>query len=83
MRRGLEDRKKHDKKILILTVLMAGSLWLHVFVLDALPIVCMVRCGRPAVFVWLCKLHMIEDHVLCHATVVSSTNIPGIQSRGI
>ena len=23
----------------------------------------------------LCKLHTIEDHVLCHATVMSSTNI--------
>ena len=32
----------------------------------------MVRCGRPAVFVWFCKLRTIEDHVLCHATVVSS-----------
>ena len=38
--------------------------------------VCMVRCGRPAVFVWLCKLHTIEYHVMCHATVVvSSTNV--------
>ena len=35
----------------------------------------MVRCGRPPVLVWLCKLHTIEDHVLCHATVVSSTNL--------
>ena len=37
------------------------------FVSDALPYwyVCIVRCGRPAVFVWLCKLHKIEDHVLC------------------
>ena len=25
---------------------------------------------------WLCKLHTIENHVLCHATVgVSSTNL--------
>ena len=62
MRRGLWERKKHDKKISILTVLMSGSLWL-LFVLDALPYVCMVRYGRPAVFVWLCKLHTIEDHV--------------------
>ena len=69
-------QKKHDPNILILTVLMSGSVWLHFFVLDALPCVCMVRCGRPAVFVWLCKLHnMIGDRVLYHATVVSSTNL--------
>ena len=43
--------------------------------LEALPYVCMVRCGRPAVFVWLCKLHTIKDYVLCHATVISSTHI--------
>ena len=48
---------------------MRRDLW------DALPYVCMVRCGRPAVFVWLSNLYTIEDHVLCHATVVSSTNI--------
>ena len=35
----------------------------------------MVRCGRSAVFMWLRKLHTIEGHVLCHATVVSSTNL--------
>ena len=34
-----------------------------------------VRCGRPAVFIWLCQLHTIEDHILCHAMVVSSTNL--------
>ena len=44
-------------------------------VLDALPYVCLARCGKPAVFVWLCKLRTIEDHVLDHATVVSSTSI--------
>ena len=45
-------QKKHDPKILILTVvLMSGSLWLHFFVLGALSYVCIVRCGRPAVFV--------------------------------
>ena len=67
----------HDQKILMLAVLMSGSLWLHFFVSDALPYwnVCMVRCGRPAVLVWLCKPHTIEDHVLRHATVVSSTNV--------
>ena len=44
---------------------------------DGLPYwyVCMVRCDRPAVFVWLYKLHTIGDHVLCHATVVWSTNV--------
>ena len=57
----------------ILSVLMSGSLRLHFLVLGALfPRVCEVRCGRPAVFVWLCKLHTIEDHVLSHATVVAS-----------
>ena len=35
----------------------------------------MVRCGQSAVFMWLRKLHTIEDHVLCHAMVVSSTNL--------
>ena len=35
----------------------------------------MVRCDRPAAFVWLYKLHTTEDHVLCHATVVNSTYI--------
>ena len=31
---------------------------------------------QPAVLMWLCKLHMIEGHVLCYyATVVSSTNL--------
>ena len=38
--------------------------------LDALSYVCMVWCGRPAVFVWLCKPHTIEDQacpVPCHA----------------
>ena len=66
-------QKKHDRKILMLTVLMSGSLWLHFFVSDALPnwYVCMVRCDRPPVFVWLCKIHTIEDYVMCHATVVS------------
>ena len=29
----------------------------------------------PAVFVWLCKLHTIVDHALCHATVVSTTKL--------
>ena len=48
---------------------------LHFFVLDALQYVCMVLCGRQAVFVWLCKLHTIDYNVLCHATVVNSTNI--------
>ena len=69
-------QKEHNRKILMLIVLMSGS-YGHLFVSDALPYwyVCMVRCGRPAVFVWLCKLHTIGDHVLCHATVVSSTNI--------
>ena len=33
--------------------------------------VCMAHCDQPAAFVWLCKPHTIEDHVLCHATVVS------------
>ena len=70
-------QKKHDEKILMLTVLMCGSLWLHFFVGSALSYwyVCMVRCGRPAVFVWLYKLHTIGDHVLSHATVVCSTNV--------
>ena len=45
------------------------------FVLGALPYVCMIRCDHQAVFVWLCKLHTIEDHVRCHATVVSRTDI--------
>ena len=35
----------------------------------------MVRCGRPAIFVWLGKLHTIEDHVLCHVTDVSINSI--------
>ena len=35
----------------------------------------MVRCGQPAFFMWLCKLHTIEDHVLCYATAVRSTNL--------
>ena len=48
---------------LILTVLMSGSLRLDAFVLDAFLYVCMVRCGRPAVFMRLCKLDIIEDHV--------------------
>ena len=50
---------------------------------DALPYwyVCVARCSRPAVFIWLCKFHTIEDHVLCHATVVSITN-KRIQNRG-
>ena len=79
-RRRLTCGRRHVfesfRKILILTVLMFGSLWLHFFVLNALlPYVYMVRCGRPAVFVWLCKLHTIEDHVLYHATIASSTNI--------
>ena len=69
------QKKNIIKYILILTVLMSGSLWFHFFVLDALPYVCTVRCGRPAVFVWLCKLHTIEDPVLYYATVISSTNI--------
>ena len=43
--------------------------------LDALPYICMVRCGCPAVFMWLCKLYTIEDHVLCHVRVVSSINL--------
>ena len=30
----------------------------------------MVRCGRPAVFMWSCDLHTIEYYVLCHTTVV-------------
>ena len=71
-------QKKHDRKIVIPIVLMTGSLWLHFIVLDALQYwyVWMVRCGRPAVFVWLCKLRTIEGHVLlCYAMVVSSTNI--------
>ena len=51
------------------------------FVLGALPYVCMVWCGRPAAFMWLCKPRTIEDHVLCHATVVSSTNL--LKSQGI
>ena len=42
------------------------SVFLHVPVRPA-------SCIR--VFVWLCKLHAIEDHVLCHATVVRSINI--------
>ena len=66
------------RKILILTVLMSGSLGVYgsVFFMDALlTYVCTVRCGRPTVFVWLCKLHTIEGHVLCHATVVSRLNI--------
>ena len=61
--------KKHNPKILILSVLMSGSLQLDFSVFDAFPYVCMVPCGRPAAFVWLCKLHTIEDHALCHATV--------------
>ena len=42
------------------------------FVLDALPywFVSMLPCGRPTIFVWPYKLPTIEDHVLCHATVV-------------
>ena len=76
MRRDLLDRKKHDRKVLVLAVLMSESLWLHFFVSDALPYwcVCMVRRGRPAVFVWLCKLHTVEDHVLYRKC---------FQSRGI
>ena len=42
---------------------------------------CMVRCGRSAVFVWLCKPHTIEGQVLCHATVVNTTNL--LKRRGI
>ena len=42
----------------------------------ALPYDRVIRCGRPAVFMWLCKLHTIEDHVvLRHATIVSGTNL--------
>ena len=37
------------------------------FVLDALPYVCMVRCGRSAVLVRSCKPHTIEDDAPCHA----------------
>ena len=49
---------------------------LQFLVLDAFSFVCMVRYGRPTVFVRLCKFHTtIEDPVLCHATVVSSKNI--------
>ena len=40
---------------------------------------CLHGTVRPAscirVFGWLCKLHTIEDHVLCHATVVSRTDL--------
>ena len=56
------EQKNHDRKISILAVLISGSLWVHFFVLDALPYVCMIQCVRPAVFVWLCKLHRIKDH---------------------
>ena len=35
----------------------------------------MVPCGRPAVFMRLCKLHAIEYHALCHATVESRKNL--------
>ena len=51
------------------------------FVLDALTYVYMVQCGRSAAFMWLCKLHTIEGHVLHHVTV-ESTNLLN-QSRGI
>ena len=51
------------------------------FVLDPLAYVCMVRCGRPAAFMWLSKPHMIEYPVLCHPTVVSGSNL--LKSRGI
>ena len=58
------------------------------FVLEVgspIPYVCMVWCGRPALFImWLCKLHTIEDNVLCHATVVvSSTNLLKAKDRGV
>ena len=72
MRRDLQE--KHDRKILITDSPDVWELYGSIFfMLDWY--VCMVRCGRPAVFVWLCKLHTIEDHPLCLATVVSSTNI--------
>ena len=51
MRRDLLDKKKHDRKILILKVLISGSLCSIFLVQDALPYVCMVRCGRPTVFI--------------------------------
>ena len=73
IRHELWDTKKHDPKTLMLSVLLSWEFMVPFFVLDALPHACMVRCGRPAVFVWLCKLHTIEDRVLCHATVISST----------
>ena len=72
-------RKEHDPKILIndksLHVSCLGVYGYIFFMLDVLPYVCMVRCGRPAVFMGLCKLRAIDDHVQCHATVVSSTNL--------
>ena len=37
--------------------------------------VCMVRCGRPGVFMRLCMLHTIKDYILCDATVESRTNL--------
>ena len=58
----------------VLTILMSGSLWLHFFLcwmLFRMLAWCGVvgqlcSCG-------LCKLHTIEDHVLCH---VKSTQKP-------
>ena len=37
----------------------------------------MVNCGLRAAFVWLCKPHTIEDHVLYHAAVVSMIGAQG------
>ena len=34
--------------------------------------VCMARYGLRAAFAWLCKSKAIENHVLCHATIVNS-----------
>ena len=73
MRRGLWDRKNMTENINA----DSPDVWEFMapfFLSDALPYwyVCMVRCGQPAVFVGLCKLHTIDDHVLCHATVVVS-----------
>ena len=57
---------------LIRALLMSGSSMASFFLCwMPLPYVCMVRCGRSTVFEYLCKLHTIDNHVLCHATVVS------------
>ena len=67
------SQKKHDLKVFssdadnflcridFRSIILCWVLFLCMF--------CMVRCGRPVVFMSLCKPHTIEDHALRHATV--------------